>query len=1070
MNRFLLHIHCFLLTGLLLLCGASYGAAPFIRSLGSNNAHVGDSLLIRGRNLTPDLVVLQNGTPSDHVFYFSDTLVTYRIAPGSSTGLVEIRNSQGSATSATAVTILPPTQGVKWQWAKTLATGLTTISTQTDINSKWIYTLYTLQGSATFGSTTLTADTLSLVLTLQNLDGSYRWASKIAGTGVVSGASFTVEESGQVVLALPAAGRVVLADTTVAASSSAGYTLLSYTAQGQRAWVKRYPSSSTFYGVSACNQRIYTCLTSGRTFQVNTFDQAGNLIHTYSPARGNTAGTSVMAFAAMRSGFSLVLSASGGHGYYADTNYTPVFVHDTLAVPGAGAPVLYPVPLSPINDPFDVPPYFNYFFPNSYLRVEADLSGNTRRVEQVGQQHIQFNGIYDDINYSYTLNRKGYLVSRMDYPVGSFIRTSRWTEYDSSMNNLYTYGLDGYYAFWPNTKQCYLAEDGRFYGAVIVQATPYQALTPVYVGGFTADQTGTYIFSFKPGIGVESMVCLAGYTGEDIATVTGLGENGFLITGRLQGNESIPLDSTVTAGPAPAAGAAYQARYGASSAVVFPSISRFSPASGQAGTSVRIVGANFTGVQHVYFYGKTAGFTVVSDSVISAVAPAGVQTGRISVENAFGAGTSTGSFQVLIPPTVTSFFPGDGIAGDRVRIRGRFPGMVQSVRFGSVTAGSYSASGDSVISAVVPAGASSAQIWVQTDMGLGRSQAYFMITAPLTKLSRFSPQQGSVGDSVTLQGLRFSGTVAVRFNGALAGFRVVSDTLIRCRVPLSGATTGPIQVQGSKNTVYSSMPFTLVGGVPQLISFAPTAGAVGDKVRIRGRNLSAVQTVYFGTVQATMMSVSGDSLVSVLVPPGAVSSRIRLTAPGGSTESRSYYTLVPDAFTVVAQISPATGPVGTPVTVKGRRFTGLKSVKIGGIPMGYTLLSDSELVATVPPTASTNTIAVQGLKNTSPSILAFQVTSPGARVGVESLTVADMLVYPNPARSQFTVRLSEAETGPYTILIQGMDGRMVYSRTLEGEVLQTGAGLQPGLAPGLYRVGLVREGRTIGQTRLVIGQ
>ncbi len=77
-----------------------------------------------------------------------------------------------------------------------------------------------------------------------------------------------------------------------------------------------------------------------------------------------------------------------------------------------------------------------------------------------------------------------------------------------------------------------------------------------------------------------------------------------------------------------------------------PAITSFTPTSGIAGTVVTITGLNFTGATQVKFNGTAATFTVNSNTQISATAPAGVTTGKISVTTPDGTATSTANFTV----------------------------------------------------------------------------------------------------------------------------------------------------------------------------------------------------------------------------------------------------------------------------------------------------------------------------------------------------------------------------------------------------------------------------------------
>src|SRR5689334_6045149 len=69
---------------------------------------------------------------------------------------------------------------------------------------------------------------------------------------------------------------------------------------------------------------------------------------------------------------------------------------------------------------------------------------------------------------------------------------------------------------------------------------------------------------------------------------------------------------------------------------------------------------------------------------------------------------------------------------------------------------------------------------------------------------------------------------------------------------------------------------------PVISSFSPTTGAAGTAVTITGANFSITptnNTVYFGTVKATVTAASYTSL-TVTVPPGALYQPISVTTGG----------------------------------------------------------------------------------------------------------------------------------------------------------------------------------------------
>ena len=134
----------------------------------------------------------------------------------------------------------------------------------------------------------------------------------------------------------------------------------------------------------------------------------------------------------------------------------------------------------------------------------------------------------------------------------------------------------------------------------------------------------------------------------------------------------------------------------------FPSINSFLPASGVAGAPVTITGGNFGGVTAVSFNGSAStSYTVDSLTQITAIVPGAATTGKISVTNSFGTGTSATDF-VVVPILLSEDFEtitsgnntttsgsSTAWAGDTL-----FPGFVNAYQAGSaVRIGKGGASG-----------------------------------------------------------------------------------------------------------------------------------------------------------------------------------------------------------------------------------------------------------------------------------------------------------------------------------------------------------------------------------------
>jgi hypothetical protein len=169
------------------------------------------------------------------------------------------------------------------------------------------------------------------------------------------------------------------------------------------------------------------------------------------------------------------------------------------------------------------------------------------------------------------------------------------------------------------------------------------------------------------------------------------------------------------------------------------------------------------------------------------------------------------------PPTIASFDPTSGVVGASVEISGSGFGdssNVTAVTFNG-TAATFVVNSNVLITATVPAAATTGPIAVTDSEGTATSTTDFTVTpSPVPTITSFNPTSGAVGTSVVITGTGFTGASAVTFGGTAAtGFTVDSDTQITATVP-TGATTGPIAVTTPGGTATSATDFTVTGTSP----------------------------------------------------------------------------------------------------------------------------------------------------------------------------------------------------------------------------------------------------------------
>jgi hypothetical protein len=377
-----------------------------------------------------------------------------------------------------------------------------------------------------------------------------------------------------------------------------------------------------------------------------------------------------------------------------------------------------------------------------------------------------------------------------------------------------------------------------------------------------------------------------------------------------------------------------------------PAINSFTPTSGTVDTWVTITGTNFTGATSVAFNGTaTLDFYVYSSTEIVVFVPPGATSGPVSVTTPFGTGTSSDSFTFTAPPPdICCFDPTSGPVGTSVEIWGPNLTGATSVTFNGTADPDFVVDSSSLITAHVPAGATSGPISVTTPGGTATSYGSFTVTASPPAIGSFTPTSGPAGTSIDIQGTGFTGATSVEFNGTTASYTVDSDSELHATVP-TGATSGPISVSSAGGTGTSSASFTLTPPPPKISSFSPTSGAVGTNVDVLGTNFTGATSVQLNGTTASY-TVDSDSELHATVPTGATSGPISVSTAGGTDTSSNSFTVV--LSPTVTGFSPTSGRVGQLVTITGSNFTGATGVKLGGSPATFTVSSATEITATVP--------------------------------------------------------------------------------------------------------------------------
>jgi hypothetical protein len=225
-------------------------------------------------------------------------------------------------------------------------------------------------------------------------------------------------------------------------------------------------------------------------------------------------------------------------------------------------------------------------------------------------------------------------------------------------------------------------------------------------------------------------------------------------------------------------------------------------------------------------------------------------------------------------PIVRNVTPSHGKSegGTAVTIEGADFTEVSSVKFGSVSASSFTVQSASKITATAPAGSGLVNVTV-TDAGGASSTTANDQFGYLPVVTKVSPGKGSVvgGTKVTISGTGFIGVSGVTFNGVEAeSYSVNSEVKLTAIAPSEGAGVVNIQVHAAGGTSEPSAA-DVYEVAPTVESVTPSSGPVagGTAVTIRGTGFgtgTGATTIKFGSASVTTLNCPSTTECTAISP------------------------------------------------------------------------------------------------------------------------------------------------------------------------------------------------------------
>lgn len=371
-----------------------------------------------------------------------------------------------------------------------------------------------------------------------------------------------------------------------------------------------------------------------------------------------------------------------------------------------------------------------------------------------------------------------------------------------------------------------------------------------------------------------------------------------------------------------------------------PAITSISPSSGTSGTTVTMTGTDLAAATAVKFGSTNAlSFNVVSDTSITAIAPAGV--GVVDVSVVAHGETATFSSFTYTQLAIASVSPGTGdiAGGQTITLTGS--GFTDSVTvfFGTTPGTSVDANvAGTSLTVVTPAkSAGLSDITVSNGTSTANLLQSFRFIADPT-ITDFSPKNGPLqgGTVVTVTGTNFFGdsdelTVLFGTVAATAVTPAANGQSLTATVPaLSGNNdTVKITVTTKAGSVISTADFeyrqqTITTVNPQ---YGPVGG--GNVVTITGTNLLGATEVKFGlNASPNILSVS-NTVITAIAPAGTGTVDVSVKIGDTSVSKQSAYTYL--TAPSVTAITPNVGGIagGTAVTITGTNLKGISKIEFG---------------------------------------------------------------------------------------------------------------------------------------------
>lgn len=480
-----------------------------------------------------------------------------------------------------------------------------------------------------------------------------------------------------------------------------------------------------------------------------------------------------------------------------------------------------------------------------------------------------------------------------------------------------------------------------------------------------------------------------------------------------------------------------------------------SPASGATGTVVTVSGTNFAANTSITIKFDNNNITTSPSSVTSTstgsfsatiTIPSTASLGSHTVSASDGTKTASTTFTVIA--TSITLSPTSGFAGSSVTVAGNgfIAGSGVTIKFGTST---LTTTPSSVV--VSSTGTFSATITIPTTVSTGDHTVTATDTSGKTATATFqvlvsgsitlSPTTGNRGASVTLSGSNFSPTSTITIKFDSTTLQTSPSTITTSSTGTFSATiTIPITASTGPHTITATdaagrigaATFTVASG--GVLTLSPTTGLSGTEITVTGSNFTAnsritlkFNEITVATFPSTVVTSStGGFIAKFDVPAGVGAGSHAVIAEDASGKIGVATFTIEGAGSI--SLSPASGTVGTAVTVTGSGFPANTAVSI---KLNNAAVSTNPSTVTTTSTGSFSaTITIPSLALGSHTVsVTVGTKTASATFNVTQTQGASITISPTSASAGTSITVTGSGFAPNKGITINLDGSLVATGT-----------------------------------------